>query len=63
MSEPVKTPIITCPVCEGDGAVYVQVRVGQFKHPVVCPRCEGDGECEAELSYEKVGDRYVVRAD
>ena len=33
-----------CDQCNGDGAIYMQVRVGQFATPLVCPACEGDGE-------------------
>lgn len=34
----------TCEQCNGDGAIYEQVRVGQFSTPFVCPTCNGDGE-------------------
>lgn len=33
-----------CPVCRGDGATYIQVRVGQHATPFVCTRCDGDGD-------------------
>lgn len=33
-----------CPVCAGDGATYVRVRIGQHSHPIVCTRCDGDGD-------------------
>ena len=35
---------IECQECNGDGAVYEQVRVGQFACPFVCTNCNGDGE-------------------
>ena len=33
-----------CPDCNGDGATYEQVRVGQHATPFICFRCDGDGE-------------------
>lgn len=35
-----------CERCGGDGAVYEQVRVGQFATPFGCPDCHGDGEVD-----------------
>ena len=32
-----------CEQCNGDGAIYEQVRVGQFATPFACPTCNGDG--------------------
>lgn len=60
--------LIECPVCEGDGAVYVTARGrvesgplysrrgwgDRSKHPIVCPRCDGDGDCEAEITTEVI---------
>ncbi|WP_323986254.1 hypothetical protein [Microbacterium plantarum] len=34
---------IPCPGCNGEGATYTQVRIGQFSTPFVCGMCDGDG--------------------
>ena len=41
---PARMTTTTCPDCDGDGATYEQVRVGQHATPFICHRCDGGGE-------------------
>ncbi len=52
---------VPCPECGGDGATYVQARVGQAATPLVCSACGGDGTAAAGVvpSAEEVA-RYEV---
>lgn len=38
-------PMVQCPRCIGDGAVYHNLGEGEFgKYPTACPTCEATGE-------------------
>lgn len=50
--------MVKCSACDGDGATYEQVRVGQYAIPVVCARCDGDGEVPVE---REAGDRLSAQ--
>ena len=53
----------TCPDCDGDGATYEQVRVGQPSTPFVCFRCDGDGEVtDPNIPIEEVEVRALREA-
>ena len=55
-----KTP---CPDCDGDGATYEQVRVGQHATPFVCFRRDGDGEVtDPNIPIEEVEVRALREA-
>lgn len=42
--------VVPCPECGGDGATYVQARVGQAATPLVCSACGGDGTVAARMA-------------
>lgn len=58
LRESVSPQMVPCSACDGEGATYEQVRVGQQASPFVCGRCDGDGEVPIE---REAGDRLSAQ--
>lgn len=55
--------MVSCSACNGQGATYEQVRVGQHATPFVCARCDGDGEVPIErTAAEKMSAQFQREA-